>query len=115
MQDVGLQRDRDHAIAFAEQRLQPVDARHVGGAAGHSDIDLVAVQQGVAAFGNDDKPFLSLLIAVSLQAGKPDDAQRYLGECLMAGDEGLASDCRLAAGKKAEPKHRSPFGLPFVP
>ena len=80
-----------------------------------NDHALQIIQQGVAAFGNDDKPFLSLLIAVSLQAGKPDDAQRYLGECLMAGDEGLASDCRLAAGKKAEPKHRSPFGLPFVP
>jgi hypothetical protein len=80
-----------------------------------NDRAMQIIQQGVATFNNDDKPFLSLLIAVSLQAGRPDDAKRYLGECLMVGDEALASDCRLAAGKKAEEKHRSPFGLPFVP
>jgi len=82
-----------------------------------NDRALQIIQRGVGVFNNDEKPFLSLLIAVSLQAGRPDDAQRYLGECLAAGDEALASDCRLAAGKKAEEgkKHASPFGLPFMP
>jgi len=82
-----------------------------------NDRALQIIQRGVGVFNNDEKPFLSLLIAVSLQAGRPDDAQRYLGECLAVGDEALASDCRLAAGKKAEEgqKRRNPFGLPFMP
>jgi len=82
-----------------------------------NDRAVQIIQRGVATFNNDDKPFLSLLIAVSLQAGRPDDAQRYLGECVAVGDESLASDCRLAAGKTAEAEHRriSPFGLPFIP
>jgi predicted Zn-dependent protease len=79
-----------------------------------NDRALQIIQQGVTVF-NDDKPFLSLLIAVSRQAGRRDDAERYLGECIATGDEALANDCRLAAGKKAESEKRrsSPFGLPF--
>ena len=83
---------------------------------GDNDRAFDIIQRGVAHFDNDEKPFLSLAIAVSLQAGRTDDVNHYLGECVAAGDESLASDCRLAAGKKAEaPKHGSPFGLPFIP
>jgi hypothetical protein len=78
-----------------------------------NDRAMQIIQQGVGVFG-DDKPFLSMLIAVSRQAGRTDDAARYLGECVAAGDEALANDCRLADGKKAESeKRRSPFGMPF--
>jgi hypothetical protein len=78
-----------------------------------NDRAMQIIQQGVGVFG-DDKPFLSMLIAVSRQAGRTDDAARYLGECVAAGDEALANDCRLADGKKAEnEKRRSPFGMPF--
>ncbi|HXU99687.1 MAG TPA: M48 family metalloprotease, partial [Caulobacteraceae bacterium] len=62
------------------------------------------IQRGVSAFNNDPKPFLSLMIAVSRQRGREDDAERYLGQCVAYGDESLANDCRLAAGKKAEPE-----------
>jgi hypothetical protein len=74
------------------------------------------IQQGISACNNDDKPFLSMLVAVSIQADRTDDAKRYLAECLSAGDDALASDCRLAAGKLAPPEHKhpnGPFGLPF--
>jgi hypothetical protein len=57
-----------------------------------------------------------MLVAVSIQADRTDDAKRYLAECLSAGDDALASDCRLAAGKLAPPEHKhpnGPFGLPF--
>jgi Zn-dependent protease with chaperone function len=73
------------------------------------------IQRGIATFNHDPKPFMSLLIAVSRQAGRNDDVERYLGQCLSYGDETLGNDCRLAAGKKAEPekKRGSPFGMPF--
>jgi hypothetical protein len=73
------------------------------------------IQRGVTTFNNDPKPFMSLMIAVSRQAGRNDDVERYLGQCLAYGDDALGADCRLAAGKKAEPekKKRSPFGMPF--
>jgi hypothetical protein len=72
------------------------------------------VQQGIERFNNDEKPFLSLMIAISRQTGREDDAKRLLAECLTRGDEALASDCRLAAGKSAAPeKKKKPFGMPF--
>jgi hypothetical protein len=79
-----------------------------------NDRAMQIIQQGVGTF-NDEKPFYSLEIAVSLQAGRPDDAQRYLGQCMSTGDDALVSDCRTAAGKKAEEKHHAGFGLPLIP
>ena len=71
------------------------------------------LQQGITTF-NDQKPFISLQIAVARQAGLNDDADRYLAQCSSYGDEALSADCRLAAGKPAEQKRRSsPFPLPF--
>ncbi|MGZ8363839.1 MAG: M48 family metalloprotease [Caulobacteraceae bacterium] len=57
------------------------------------------VAQGVQRFGNDDKPFLSLRVAISYKQGRKEDGQRYLKRCMDYGDEGLGRDCSLAAGE----------------
>ncbi len=49
MQHVRLHRHRQHPVLVAQQRLQPVDAGEVRGAARDADIDLVAIEQRVAA------------------------------------------------------------------
>jgi Zn-dependent protease with chaperone function len=77
-----------------------------------NDRAMLILQRGITTF-NDQKPFISLQIAVSRQAGRKDDAERYFNQCLAYGDEGLGNDCRLAAGKQPEQKRHSPFSLPF--
>jgi hypothetical protein len=77
-------------------------------------------REGTQRFGNDQKPFIALMIAISRQAGREDEAERYLGQCLGYGDDGLTKDCQLAAGKNgpspSSPKVPSlPFGLPHFP
>ena len=49
VQDVRFHRHRDHPVLRAQQCLQPVGAGEIGSAARDADIDLVAVQQGIAA------------------------------------------------------------------
>jgi tetratricopeptide (TPR) repeat protein len=81
---------------------------------GQNERALAIIQQGTARFGNDPKPFLSLLIGVSLQSGRKDEAARYLQQCLAYNDQSLAQDCRLAAGGGKE-QHKGPFGFPHLP
>jgi hypothetical protein len=84
--------------------------------AGQNDRALQLINASISRFGNDDKPFLSLLIAVSRQAGRQGDADQYLQRCTAYGDQDLTHDCELAAGQKATPaKPKSPFGLPSLP
>jgi hypothetical protein len=82
-----------------------------------NDRAMQIAAQGAQRFGGDQKPFISLMIAISRQAGREDEAQRYLGQCLSYGDDGLTKDCQLAAGKNGpSPKRPSlPFGLPHFP
>lgn len=49
-------------------------------------------------FNNDDKPFLSMLVALSRKDGRQDQAEAYHRRCLSYGDEGLTKDCDLANG-----------------
>lgn len=74
------------------------------------------IDDGTRRFSNDDKPFLSLLVAISRQAGQDQQSEQYLQRCLSYGDEGLSKDCNLAAGRDAKPSSpsapRLPAGLP---
>ena len=85
-----------------------------------NDRAMQIIQDGTQRFDNDEKPFLSLMIAIARQSGRPDEAQRYLQQCLSYNDDGLTKDCQLAAGpeaSKATPKKSPslPFGLPRFP
>ncbi len=88
---------------------------------GQNDRAMLVIQDGTERFDNDEKPFLSLKIAVARQAGRTQEAQAYLQQCLAYEDEGLKKDCQLAAGPLATAspaQHKSPsipFGLPHFP
>ncbi len=82
------------------------------------DRALQIIDAGVSRFG-DEKPFLSLIIAVSRQNGRQDQADLYLQRCVDYNDANLKQDCELAAGKMVEkPKPdrpNIPFGIPSFP
>ncbi len=82
-----------------------------------NDRAMQIAAQGAQRFGGDQKPFISLMIAIARQAGHEDEAERYLGQCLAYGDDGLTKDCQLAAGKSGPSPHapKGPFGLPHFP
>jgi beta-barrel assembly-enhancing protease len=84
-----------------------------------NDRALAVASAGVARFGNDDKPFISLRIAINHAEGRADEVDADLQRCQGYGNPDLTKDCQLAAGKtaKAESKPASttpslPFGLP---
>ncbi len=79
---------------------------------GQTDRAYQIIDDGTRRFSNDDKPFLSLLVAISRQAGQAEQSEQYLKRCLSYGDEGLAKDCNLAAGKDAKPQAPSAPRLP---
>ncbi|MFI4933985.1 MAG: M48 family metalloprotease [Caulobacterales bacterium] len=86
-----------------------------------NDRAMLIVQQGIQRFNNDPKPFIALEIGIARQAGRDDQAQGYLAQCMSYNDEGLSKDCQLAAGplaKGAAPQQKRPslpFGLPHFP
>jgi predicted Zn-dependent protease len=87
---------------------------------GQEDRALQLIQTSIRRFGDDDKPFLALLIAISVKSGRQDEADRFFQRCVAYNDANLTSDCQLAAGRKAEapakPKTPGlPFGLPSLP
>ena len=85
-----------------------------------NDRALAVASEGVARFGNDDKPFISLRIAINRQVGRTDEVDADLQRCESYGNPALTKDCQLAAGKSAQaaspPPPPSipnlPFGLP---
>ncbi len=87
---------------------------------GQNDRAMQVIGEGVARFGNDQKPFISLTIAVARQQGRADEVQGYLRTCQGYGNPGLTKDCELAAGQSATAAAPSgphlptslPFGLP---
>jgi hypothetical protein len=81
-----------------------------------NDRGMQVAQQGTQRFNNDPKPFVALMIAISRQSGRQEEAQRYLQQCMGYGDQDLANDCQLAAGKNGgPPRPKGPFGLPHFP
>ena len=60
------------------------------------------IRAGVQRFDNDDKPFISLQIAVARQAGRDSEVDALLRRCSDYGDDALQRDCNLAAGRSAD-------------
>jgi predicted Zn-dependent protease len=86
-----------------------------------NDRAMAVAEAGIRRFNNDDKPFISLQIAIARQAGDQGQADQYYAQCLSYQNPGLTKDCNLAAGKKADaagagaPHPSMPFGLPHFP
>jgi hypothetical protein len=89
-----------------------------------NDRAMAVIREGVGRFGNDDKPFIALMIAVARQAGNDGEAQGYLQRCQGYDNDALTKDCQLAAGqtpdKPAQQQQQShlpslPFNLPHFP
>lgn len=59
---------------------------------------LQVIQEGVARFSNDEKPFYALLIAVYRQSGRVDESKRYYKLCMGQADADLKKDCQDMAG-----------------
>jgi hypothetical protein len=82
------------------------------------DRALAVASEGVARFGNDDKPFISLRIAINHAEDRTDDVEADLQRCQSYGIPDLTKDCQLAAGKSAkaaaQPSPSLPFGLPHL-
>jgi predicted Zn-dependent protease len=53
--------------------------------------------QGTARFGNDDKPFIALEIAVADKQGKADRRDQLMARCGGYSEPALVKDCRIAA------------------
>ncbi len=87
---------------------------------GQNERAMQIIREGVARFDNDQKPFISLMIAVARQEGRQDEVQGYLRSCQAYGNPALTKDCELAAGQSATaepgpsiPRLPSlPFGIP---
>ena len=81
------------------------------------------IRAGVQRFDNDEKPFISLQIAVARQAGRDGEVDDLLRRCADYGDDALRRDCNLAAGRSADqhadaPKVNMPslpFSIPGLP
>ncbi len=72
------------------------------------------IRAGVRRFDNDEKPFMSLQIAVAKQAGRDSDVDDLLRRCADYHDDALLHDCNLAAGRSADQKADAPH-LPSIP
>jgi len=78
--------------------------------AGETDRALLVIEDGTRRFG-DDKPFLSMLIAIAKQTGHVNSANAYLQRCLETGDDNLKKDCQTAMGDDGAQAKGG--GLPF--
>ncbi len=85
---------------------------------GRNDRAMAILRQGIARFGADDKPFISLEVAVSRQEGRVGEARAYLDKCLAYDEPGLTKDCQEAAGELARAQPAPPkraLHLPSLP
>jgi beta-barrel assembly-enhancing protease len=74
------------------------------------------IAQGTQRFGNDDKPFISLQIAIADKQGRADRRDQLMARCGGYSDPALVKDCKLAAKQemkqeKAEAKKGSLPGM----
>jgi hypothetical protein len=122
----GAERYFEQANASPDQTVDGyVDHVRMLFKAKRNDRAMDVARAGIARFGNDDKPFISLEIAIARQAGRQDEADGYYARCVSYQNPGLTKDCNLAAGKKgdegAQPKSSGsgvphiPFGIPHFP
>lgn len=70
--------------------------------AGRSDDAVGVVDAGAARFDGDEKPFLSLLIAIYKSSKMEAEAEQYLQKCAAHREPGLTKDCELAYGGPAD-------------
>jgi predicted Zn-dependent protease len=80
--------------------------------AGKADDAVGVVDAGAARFNGDEKPFLSLLIAIYKTNKMDAEAEQYLQKCAAHREPGLTKDCELAYGGPAESGGRRGGGLP---
>ena len=74
------------------------------------------IRAGVRRFDSDEKPFMSLQIAVAKQAGRDRDVEDLLRRCADYGDDALMRDCNLAAGRNADQRPDAPHAnMPSLP
>jgi hypothetical protein len=118
----GAERYFEQANASADQTVDGyVDHVRMLYKAKQNDRAMAVAHAGVTRFGNDERQFISLEIAISKQAGNTAQMESYYQQCLTYQNPGLTKDCNLAAGKKADdtggrPRTPSlPFGIPHFP
>jgi Zn-dependent protease with chaperone function len=80
-----------------------------------NDRALAVASEGVTRFGNDDKPFISLRIAINHAEGRTDEVDADLQRCQGYGNPDLTKDCQLAAGKSAKAAESKPASTPSLP
>lgn len=85
--------------------------------AGRDQSALSVAQDGIARYGNDEKPFLALQIAVYRRGARMAELRAALQRCRAYNDEDLRADCRAAAGGEDEAEAgprlpTMPAGLP---
>jgi Zn-dependent protease with chaperone function len=118
--DQGDQRAADRL--FAQANASPdqtvdgyVDYVRMLYRAQQNDRAMQVIQEGVSRFGDDQKPFIALMIAVARQQGREDQVQGYLRTCQGYNNDNLSRDCRLAAGESAEAPAPSTPHMPSLP
>lgn len=80
--------------------------------AGKADDAVGIVDAGAARFNGDEKPFLSLLIAIYKTNKMEAEAEQYMQKCASHRDPGLTKDCELAYGGPASGGGGRGGGLP---
>jgi hypothetical protein len=123
----GAERLFEQANASPDQTVDGyVDHARMLYQAKQNDRAMQVAQAGVRRFGNDEKPFISLEIAIAKQAGHDDEMESYYNQCVSYQNPALLKDCNLAAGKKADAGPQGgkgsapsaphiPFGIPHFP
>jgi Zn-dependent protease with chaperone function len=115
----GAERYFEQANASADQTVDGyVDHVRMLYKAKRNDRAMDVARAGIARFGNDDKPFISLEIAIAKQAGRTDEMESYYQRCVSYQNPGLLKDCNVAAGKKADEgpqQGKSTPGIPHIP
>jgi tetratricopeptide (TPR) repeat protein len=123
----GAERYFEQANASPDQTVDGyVDHARMLYKAKQNDRAMQVAQAGIRRFGNDEKPFISLEIAIAKQAGADAEMESYYNRCVAYQNPALLKDCNLAAGKKADagpqPGRGSapstphiPFGIPHFP
>jgi len=116
----GAERYFEQANASADQTVDGyVDHVRMLYKAKRNDRAMDVARAGIARFGNDEKPFISLEVAIAKQAGRTDEMESYYQRCVSYQNPNLLKDCNVAAGRKPDegPQQsgKSTPGIPHIP
>jgi beta-barrel assembly-enhancing protease len=67
---------------------------------GRNEEALALIDEAVGRFNGDEKPFISLMVATTRQAGMKAASDQHFDRCMTYPDSSLKADCELAAGRK---------------